>query len=1137
MKFCLRYTFAALALILCCGISLKAQNAFDIKKANTSQNKSTANPQKMGQQLNNWKKIKSFSRSTNALSSSFNAKNVKPVSLSSYKKNEDLKIAYNENDVPYFILNSTDKVNKTALANTAQKQAAAQKFLFNNKDILKINNPKKELKLTYTNIDKKGLSHFKYKQYYKNIPVWASEVVLHVNANDVYCLNGRYYATPESGNEIPKLSIETALDIVKEDLDLSGIACFGKTSSLLEKLVPHCKPQAKQMWLPTNNQSFKLVWQIQYAPSVNQHWNYFVNAIDGTIEKKYQDVCSFGPETTNATDLYGVSRTINTYSINNRYYLIDASRPNYSNRSTLPDDPIGAIVTLDLGNNDVDQFGSWVDQLSQVESNNNNFQSRTAVSAHYNAGKSYEYFKNTFNRNSIDGKGGTIWSVINVAEDNSGSEFDNAFWNGTAMFYGNGKEAFKDLPKAIDAAAHEMSHGVIQNSANLIYEFQPGALNESFADVFGAMVDRDDWKIGEDVVRTSVFPSGAMRDMKNPNNGAGRLETGWQPANMSQYVNLSRDQDNGGVHINSGIPNRAFQLFATSVGKNIAEQVYYHALTNYLTQQSQFTDCRASVIQSSTDLYDNNVAAAAAKAFDDVGIVGDGVVGGTSGGTSTTSTELPNSSGVEHFWVCDVNSNVNAAQAFDYNRETQNFVELTSQNAFPKGSITDSGDFALYVGEDNNIYAVDLTMANPIENTQQLTTDNGWRKVAISRDGSIIAALEKTETNNLWIFDPNGNGREFDLYNPSTANDGTIAGAPEYADAIEFEPNGEYLMYDAYNVINRTNNNEVGNWDVGLIKVWDNNANDYGDGKILKLFPPQPSNISIGNATFAKNSSNIITFDMLDIDQGNDGELFVMAANLATGKSNLIHQTEGIIGYPTFSPDDNAIAFSDYNTFDNEYTVEIINLNNDKISASGNAQVIFRDAAWPVWYRRGARNWVIPQANFAANITQGPARLTVNFTDRSENLPNNWNWTFEGGQPASSTKQNVIVTYDNPGVYRVSLTVSNPAGNDTATKNNYITVGNSVGIVNQVLVNAINLHNQPNPFTQKTTIKFNMPNTSMAKLEILDVSGKNLQTVFDKTIPMGKQTIEFNAAGLAAGIYFMRLNTNDFMVTKKIIIR
>src|SRR5215203_7409311 len=96
---------------------------------------------------------------------------------------------------------------------------------------------------------------------------------------------------------------------------------------------------------------------------------------------------------------------------------------------------------------------------------------------------------------------------------------DNAFWNGSAMFYGNGNSSFRQLERGLDVAGHEMSHGVIQNTANLEYIGQSGALNESYADVFGAMIDRNDWQIGEDVVLPAVFPSGALRDLSNPNNG------------------------------------------------------------------------------------------------------------------------------------------------------------------------------------------------------------------------------------------------------------------------------------------------------------------------------------------------------------------------------------------------------------------------------------------------------------------------------------------------------------------------------------------------------------------------------------------------------------------------------------------
>ena len=93
---------------------------------------------------------------------------------------------------------------------------------------------------------------------------------------------------------------------------------------------------------------------------------------------------------------------------------------------------------------------------------------------------------------------------------------DNAFWNGEFMGYGNGNQGFKPLAGALDVAGHEMTHGVIENTARLEYRNQSGALNESFADIFATLIDRDDWTLGEDVVKSNVFPSGALRSLENP---------------------------------------------------------------------------------------------------------------------------------------------------------------------------------------------------------------------------------------------------------------------------------------------------------------------------------------------------------------------------------------------------------------------------------------------------------------------------------------------------------------------------------------------------------------------------------------------------------------------------------------------
>jgi len=211
MKLLSNYILLTLSLIIFSCAYLNAQNAFDLKMANTKPTKSTTNAKHLGQQLHKWKKTKSFSKTSNTLTATVDTKSFKQIDLSSALKNQNLKITYNENEVPYFILNSSKKAKKAALTTTALKQAAAQKFLVNKKEILKINNPEKELKLSNTNTDKKGYTHFKYKQLYKDLPVWASEIIVHVNNNEVYCLNGRYQATRETVNNNPEISAEAAI--------------------------------------------------------------------------------------------------------------------------------------------------------------------------------------------------------------------------------------------------------------------------------------------------------------------------------------------------------------------------------------------------------------------------------------------------------------------------------------------------------------------------------------------------------------------------------------------------------------------------------------------------------------------------------------------------------------------------------------------------------------------------------------------------------------------------------------------------------------------------------------------------------------------------------------------------------------
>ena len=195
-------------------------------------------------------------------------------------------------------------------------------------------------------------------------------------------------------------------------------------------------------------------------------------------------------------------------------------------------------------------------------------------------GATYDFFWDVFERNSIDGQGMPIHGLVHF-----GKAYGNAFWDGEGnMFFGDGDEQlFTRLTKSIDVIGHELTHGVTQYEANLAYSHQSGALNESMSDVFGSLVKQRhlgqsateaDWLIGAEVVGPTLAP--ALRSMKEPGT-ANQYDK--QPADMAHFLNTPAD--NGGVHTNSGIPNRAFYVVATTLGGNAWEdagQIWYESL-------------------------------------------------------------------------------------------------------------------------------------------------------------------------------------------------------------------------------------------------------------------------------------------------------------------------------------------------------------------------------------------------------------------------------------------------------------------------------------------------------------------------------------------------------------------------------
>jgi len=235
--------------------------------------------------------------------------------------------------------------------------------------------------------------------------------------------------------------------------------------------------------------------------------------------------------------------------------------------------------------------GTDLSSASLARSENGPASSDDSVNEAYDGfGKTRDFYKAVFNRNSIDDHGLRLNGYVHYDND-----YQNAFWDGSVMVFGDGDGVvFSSFTDSIDVIAHELTHGVTERTAGLEYHKQPGALNESMSDVFGSLVKQwslgqdaagADWLIGAEVF-TPATPGDALRSMKAPGT-AFKDVPGFgsdpQPDHMNKFVHLPDNQFNdwGGVHYNSGIPNKAFYLVATRIGGKAWEapgHIWYQSL-------------------------------------------------------------------------------------------------------------------------------------------------------------------------------------------------------------------------------------------------------------------------------------------------------------------------------------------------------------------------------------------------------------------------------------------------------------------------------------------------------------------------------------------------------------------------------
>lgn len=449
--------------------------------------------------------------------------------------------------------------------------------------------------LQNTQTDQKGDVHYRYCQTYLGIPVLGSTFIIHTSNNKVNSFNGEIISPSDIG-VTASISEEAALAYA---LDYSGADLYKWQIPAAENLLKLTTGNTDATFYPEGelyivpeggdlkSKYFRLAYRFDiYADKPLKREYVFVDAITGEIILSLNRIRTTDTPGT-AHTRYSGTQTIITDSYSGSYRLREAGRG------------LG-IETYDL--NTGTDYGSAVD-FTDTDNDWNNInpeQDEVATDAHWGSEMTYDYFYNTFNRNSIDGNGFKLVSYIHYDVD-----YVNAFWDGQEMTYGDGDATYSPLT-TLDICGHEITHGLDEYTANLVYANESGALNEGYSDIFGTCIERYarpsnyNWTMGEDI-------GTPFRDMSDPN-AYGQpdtyLGTNWDPFQE--------------VHQNAGV--LAYWFYLTSVGGtgtndngdayNItgisidsAAAVAFRTLTIYLPSGSTYADARFYSILSAMDLF------------------------------------------------------------------------------------------------------------------------------------------------------------------------------------------------------------------------------------------------------------------------------------------------------------------------------------------------------------------------------------------------------------------------------------------------------------------------------------------------------------------------------------------------------
>jgi bacillolysin len=484
-------------------------------------------------------------------------------------------------------------------------EAIVLSYLNNNKQTFKLTDKdaKDQFKVLSIKKDRLGNTVVRFQQMFKGVPVWGSTQSAVVDEKGVIkAFSGTVAANLDKKNLKTGKMIKSnkACEIAKKDLGIDP------------KLEKDANPE---LVVYKAGDSAKLAYfiNLNFLQPEPGNWNYFIDAKTGKILNKYNDMheVSGTNATGTGTGVLGNTRQLNTTLSGSTYYLQDNTRGS-------------GIFTYDMDNMTFfPQFFLPGSLWSDSDNIYNDSYDAAAVDAHFFAGQTYDYYKDNYNRDSYDDNGAQLVSSVHYSNG-----YNNAFWNGSQMVYGDGDgTTFAPLSGGIDVVAHELTHAVTDYSSDLVYQNESGALNEAISDIFGTLVEFEkgenpDFEIGEDIY-TPGTSGDSLRSMSDP------AKYG-DPDHYS--VRYTGSEDNGGVHINSGIINKQAYLLSEGgtfygvtvpgIGREKLGDIYYRMNTVYLTSSSTFSQARAAAVQSAIDLYGSGSPEVEAVnlSFDAVGI-------------------------------------------------------------------------------------------------------------------------------------------------------------------------------------------------------------------------------------------------------------------------------------------------------------------------------------------------------------------------------------------------------------------------------------------------------------------------------------------------------------------------------------